>query len=64
MTYLRGIWTLENGELSGSYFGETAESYTGRLDWEDYAFETVVVPQLGNTIGSIFACREAFALMR
>ncbi|BFT74737.1 ADP-ribosylglycohydrolase family protein [Paenibacillus sp. P36] len=47
MTYLRGIWTLENGELSGSYFGETAESYTGRLDWEDYAFETVIVPQLG-----------------
>ncbi|TVY07852.1 ADP-ribosylglycohydrolase family protein [Paenibacillus cremeus] len=48
MTYLRGIWTLEDGELSGSYYGEPAESYTGQLEWEDYRFESVVVPKLGD----------------
>ncbi|MGG1516907.1 ADP-ribosylglycohydrolase family protein [Paenibacillus oryzisoli] len=47
LTYLRGIWTLEDGELSGSYYGEPAEAYTGALDWRDYQFETVVVPKLG-----------------
>ncbi|CAG7615616.1 ADP-ribosylglycohydrolase family protein [Paenibacillus allorhizosphaerae] len=47
MTYLRGIWTLEDGELSGSFSGETAECYTGKLDWDDYTFEAVVVPKLG-----------------
>ncbi|CAG7599769.1 hypothetical protein PAESOLCIP111_00338 [Paenibacillus solanacearum] len=47
MTYLRGIWTLEDGELSGSYSGETAECYTGKLEWDDYTFEAVVVPKLG-----------------
>lgn len=47
MTYLRGIWTLEEGELSGSYFGEPAECYTGQLTWDDYSFEAVVVPKLG-----------------
>lgn len=47
MTYLRGIWTLEDGELSGSYCGEPAECYTGMLDWDDYSFEAVVVPKLG-----------------
>jgi ADP-ribosylglycohydrolase len=47
MTYLRGIWTLEDGELSGSYYGETAECYTGMLEWDDYSFEAVVLPKLG-----------------
>jgi ADP-ribosylglycohydrolase len=47
MTYLRGIWTLENGELSGSYSGEPAECYTGTLEWDDYIFEAQVVPKLG-----------------
>ncbi|TBL74596.1 ADP-ribosylglycohydrolase family protein [Paenibacillus thalictri] len=47
LTYLRGIWTLEDGELSGSYSGEPAESYTGALDWADYEFEAAVVPKLG-----------------
>jgi ADP-ribosylglycohydrolase len=48
LSYLRGIWTLEDGELSGSYFGESAESYTGCLDWDDYTFEAVMVPKLGD----------------
>ncbi|RKP51722.1 ADP-ribosylglycohydrolase family protein [Cohnella endophytica] len=46
-TYLRGLWTLEDGELSGSFHGETAECYTGDLQWNDYAFEAEVVPQIG-----------------
>jgi ADP-ribosylglycohydrolase len=47
LSYLRDIWTLEDGELSGSYSGETAECYTGKLEWDDYLFEAVVVPKLG-----------------
>jgi ADP-ribosylglycohydrolase len=47
MTFLRGIWTLENGELSGSYHGESAECYTGDLTWDDYIFEAELIPKLG-----------------
>jgi hypothetical protein len=47
MTYLRGLWTLEDGQLSGSYSGETAECYTGMLTWDDYIFEALVIPKLG-----------------
>lgn len=47
-TYLRGLWTLEQGELSGSYSGESAECYTGDLKWRDYAFEAVVRPISGS----------------
>jgi ADP-ribosylglycohydrolase len=47
-TYLRGLWRLENGELSGSNYGEPAECYTGELGWRDYRFEAEVVPQLGH----------------
>ncbi|WP_308635011.1 ADP-ribosylglycohydrolase family protein [Paenibacillus silvisoli] len=47
-TYLRGLWALENGELSGSYSGEPAECYTGDLKWKDYSFEAVVSPQAGS----------------
>ncbi|MFW5986285.1 MAG: ADP-ribosylglycohydrolase family protein [Halanaerobiales bacterium] len=47
LTYLRGIWTLEDGELSGSFSGEPAEAYTGDVYWEDYVFKTEVKPILG-----------------
>src|SRR5262249_49618204 len=47
LTHLLGSWTLEDGELSGSYYGEPAESYTGQLSWDDYVFEANVVPKLG-----------------
>ena len=47
-TYLRGIWTLEDGELSGSYFGEPAECYTGDPAWTDYRFEAEVKPMTGD----------------
>ncbi|MFC4598609.1 ADP-ribosylglycohydrolase family protein [Cohnella hongkongensis] len=46
-TYLRGHWQLENGMLSGSYSGESAECYTGDLAWTDYSYEAEVIPQLG-----------------
>jgi hypothetical protein len=48
-TYLRGIWALEDGELSGSYHGEPAECYTGDLKWNDYSFEAVIIPKLGDS---------------
>lgn len=47
-TFLRGLWTIENGELSGSYSGEWAECYTGDHYWKDYEFEASIVPQLGS----------------
>jgi hypothetical protein len=47
-TYLRGLWTLENGELSGSYYGEPAEAYTGDINWRDYEFKATVIPKLGD----------------
>ncbi|SFM38786.1 ADP-ribosylglycohydrolase [Paenibacillus sp. 1_12] len=47
-TYLRGLWTLEDGELSGSYSGESAECYTGDLNWGDYIFEADVRPIAGD----------------
>jgi ADP-ribosylglycohydrolase len=47
MTYLRGHWTLEDGQLSGSYHSEPAECYTGKLTWDDYMFEALVIPKLG-----------------
>jgi hypothetical protein len=48
LTYLRGYWTLEDGELCGGHAGETAEAYTGDLYWTDYRFEAELVPQNGN----------------
>jgi ADP-ribosylglycohydrolase len=47
-TYLRGLWTLEDGQLSGSYYGEPAECYTGDFQWSDYCFEGKVIPKQGN----------------
>ncbi|MDI4645147.1 ADP-ribosylglycohydrolase family protein [Cohnella hashimotonis] len=48
LTYLRGIWTLEEGELSASYAGEPAEAYTGQLHWSDLDIEAELVPKLGH----------------
>ncbi len=49
LTYLRGLWTLEDGELSGSYGGDkSAEAYTGDLKWDNYLFEAEVLPRLGD----------------
>ncbi len=48
-TYLRGLWTLEDGELSGSYYGEPAECYTGDINWKDYRYEADVIPKVGES---------------
>ncbi|REK75868.1 ADP-ribosylglycohydrolase family protein [Paenibacillus paeoniae] len=47
-TYLRGLWTLEDGELSGSYPSESAECYTGDLAWTDYRMEAELIPKFGD----------------
>ncbi|MEX2104568.1 MAG: ADP-ribosylglycohydrolase family protein [Bacilli bacterium] len=46
-SYLRGKWTLDDGKLSGSYYGEPAECYSGDLRWTDYEFSASVIPKLG-----------------
>lgn len=45
-TYLKGIWTLEDGKLSGSCC-DFGEAYTGNYDWQDYVFEAAVIPVTG-----------------
>lgn len=45
-TYLKGIWDLEEGVLSGSSC-DFGEAYTGSFDWTDYSFEGTIIPQLG-----------------
>ncbi len=46
-TYLKGIWTLEDGELSGSC-SDSGEAYTGGHDWTDYRFTATLLPKLGD----------------
>ncbi|REE81007.1 ADP-ribosylglycohydrolase [Paenibacillus taihuensis] len=48
LTYLRGLWTLDEGKLVGSFYGDSAESYTGDLQWDDYRFSASVIPQSGS----------------
>lgn len=45
-TYLKGIWEIEDGELSGSGC-DFAEAYTGGYDWRDYSFEGTMRPMFG-----------------
>lgn len=45
-TYLKGIWGLEDGALSGSCC-DIGEAYTGGYDWQDYTFQAVLIPQIG-----------------
>lgn len=48
LSYLRGLWTLEDGQLSGSYSGQRpAEAYTGNLKWDNYSFEAEIIPKVG-----------------
>ncbi|HEY5585430.1 MAG TPA: ADP-ribosylglycohydrolase family protein [Ruminiclostridium sp.] len=46
-TYLKGIWELDGGALSGSC-SDFAEAYTGGYNWKDYSFEATMLPQLGD----------------
>lgn len=45
-TYLKGIWELEDGELSGSCC-DFGEAYTGGYNWMDYIFEATIIPRVG-----------------
>lgn len=45
-SYLKGIWQIEGGELSGSTC-DFGEAYTGGYDWKDYIFEATIIPRLG-----------------
>jgi len=45
-TYHKGIWILENDELSGSCY-DSGEAYTGGYDWKDYSYQATLIPQLG-----------------
>ncbi len=46
-TYLKGIWNLEEGELSGSCC-DFGEAYTGAHDWKDYTYEVTLIPKVGD----------------
>ena len=45
-TWLKGIWKLEEGALSGSCC-DFGEAYTGGYDWDDYSFEATIIPKTG-----------------
>lgn len=47
LTYLKGIWSLEEGYLRGSGYGN-CESYTGSRKWKDYELECEIKPIEGN----------------
>ncbi|HHZ12810.1 MAG TPA: ADP-ribosylglycohydrolase family protein [Clostridiales bacterium] len=46
-SYLKGIWKLEDNELSGSC-SDFGEAYTGAYDWKDYTYEITMIPKLGD----------------
>ncbi len=46
-TYLKGIWKLEDNELSGSC-SDFGEAYTGAYNWKDYTYEVTLIPQIGD----------------
>ena len=58
-TYFRGLWDIEDGALSGSYFGESAECYTGYYYSRDYEFSSTVVPQNEGYHGLSFRAQGA-----
>jgi ADP-ribosylglycohydrolase len=45
-TYLKGIWKLENSELSGSC-SDFGEAYTGAYMLRDYTVEAWMIPKIG-----------------
>ncbi|MBP5166366.1 MAG: ADP-ribosylglycohydrolase family protein, partial [Oscillospiraceae bacterium] len=58
LTYLAGIWNLEEGMLSGSGT-KHAESYTGDYYWRDYEAETAVYPHFGDKHRFLFRVQGA-----
>lgn len=58
-THLRGIWTFEDGQLSGRFCGETAECYTGMPDWKDVRFHACLTPRHGDDHRILFRVQGA-----
>ena len=57
-TYLKGIWKLEDGLLSGSC-SDFGEAYTGDCNWRDYEMKATLLPQLGTLHGMNFRVQGA-----
>ena len=58
MTYLRGIWSLENGRLGAS--GTTCcEGYTGNYHWRDCEISSTFIPARGETFRLLFRVQGA-----
>lgn len=47
LTYLRGIWRLEEGKLAGGHGFDPAECYTGSHLWDDYRVRVKLTPHKG-----------------
>ncbi|MBE0601100.1 MAG: hypothetical protein IH607_04880, partial [Firmicutes bacterium] len=58
MTYLRGIWSLENGWLSASGTSY-CEGYTGFYKWGDSEVSTVIRPVRGDIFRLLFRVQGA-----
>lgn len=50
VSYLKGVWTLEGGQLSGSTC-DFGEAYTGLREMGDYALTAQIIPQVGGWHG-------------
>ncbi|WP_044480387.1 ADP-ribosylglycohydrolase family protein [Paenibacillus antibioticophila] len=59
LTYLRGIWRLEDGRLAGGHGFEPAECYTGSHRWNDYLFRVKLKPLSGDHHSVLFRVQGA-----
>lgn len=59
LTYLRGLWTLEDGRLTGSGATGDIEAYTGGHYFNDYSFESTLTPLTGSSHGLLFRVQGA-----
>ncbi|MNW37754.1 ADP-ribosylglycohydrolase [compost metagenome] len=59
LTYLRGIWRLEEGRLAGGHGFEPAECYTGSHKWDDYILRVKLIPQKGERHSVLFRVQGA-----
>lgn len=59
LTYLRGIWRLEDGRLAGGHGYEPAECYTGSHLWDDYRFRVKLTPLKGEQHAVLFRVQGA-----
>lgn len=54
MTYNRGLWSLEDGYLTGSFCAEPAECYTGDIYWKNIELTAIMKPLLGEFHNILF----------